>query len=141
MDALRIDDRITLPAADLSWTASRAGGPGGQNVNKVASKVDLRFDLEGTRALAPDVKARLRAIAGTRLDSEGRVLITSQVTRDQARNLADATAKLREMILRALHPPKPRRKTKPSRGQREQRLRDKKSHSQKKQSRRTRHDE
>ena len=136
MDALRIDHRITIPAADLTWTAVRSSGPGGQNVNKVASKVDLRFDLEGTAALPPDVKARLRALAGTRITADGWLLITSQATRDQARNLADAQEKLRSLILQALVVPKKRKKTKPSRGAKERRLKDKKAHGRKKDDRR-----
>jgi ribosome-associated protein len=136
MDALRIDHRITLPAADLVWTAVRASGPGGQNVNKVASKVDLRFDLEGTRALPPDVKARLRAIAGTKITVDGWLVVTSQVTRDQARNLADAREKLRGLILQATVVPKKRRKTKPHKGAREERLRTKKAQGRKKEDRR-----
>jgi ribosome-associated protein len=135
MDALRIDHRITLPAADLVWSAVRSSGPGGQNVNKVASKVDLRFDVEGTTALSPDVKARLRAIAGTRMTADGWLLITSQATRDQARNLADAQEKLRAMVLQALVVPKKRRKTKPHRGAKEARLRDKKALGRKKEDR------
>ncbi len=119
---LYIDPRVTLPGGDLSWTAVRSGGPGGQNVNKVASKVELRFDLPGTRALGVEVKARLRTIAAGKLDAEGRVLLTSQRTRDQVKNLADAREKLAELIRRALFVPKPRRPTKPSRGSKERRL-------------------
>jgi ribosome-associated protein len=136
MDALRIDDRVVIPAADLSWSAARSSGPGGQNVNKVASKVDLRFDLEGTSAFDAAQKARLRASAGARIDAEGRLVIVSQATRDQSRNLEDARAKLREIVLRALRPPKKRRATKPSRASKEDRLRSKKALSAKKEGRR-----
>ena len=119
---LYIDPRVTIPGGELTWTAVRSGGPGGQNVNKVASKVELRFDLPGTRALAPDVKARLRNLAASKLDALGRVLLTSQRTRDQVKNLADAREKLAELIRRALFVPKARRPTKPSRGSKERRL-------------------
>ena len=119
---LYVDPRVTIPGGELTWTAVRSGGPGGQNVNKVASKVELRFDLPGTRALAPEVKARLRTIAAGKLDSDGRILLTSQRTRDQVKNLADAREKLAELVRRALFVPKPRRPTKPSRGSKERRL-------------------
>jgi ribosome-associated protein len=119
---LFVDPRVTIPGGELSWTAVRSGGPGGQNVNKVASKVELRFDLPGTRAFSPEVKARLRVIAAGKLDAEGRILLTSQRTRDQVKNLADAREKLAELVRRALFVPKARRATKPSRGSKERRL-------------------
>jgi len=130
-----------IPARDLSWSAARASGPGGQNVNKVASKVDLRFDLEGTAALTAAQKARLRTMARGRLDGEGRLQIVSQQGRDQAQNLEAARAVLAELIARALVPPKPRRPTKPTRGSRERRLAAKRHGAEKKRERRTRSDD
>jgi ribosome-associated protein len=136
-DPLVINDTVTLPAADLSWTASRASGAGGQNVNKVSSKVELRFDLAHTTALPGFAKARLRELAGQRLASTGQILITSQKTRDQVRNLADARDKLRDLVVRALDRPTPRRPTKPSRSQKRARLADKRHQGEKKAARRS----
>lgn len=122
LQPLRVDASVVIPAADLSFTAVRSSGPGGQNVNKVASKVALRFDLAGTRALSPGAKARLRALARGRLDQQGTLQIVSQKTRDQARNLEDARAKLAQLIRVALVPPKPRTATRPSLGSKRRRL-------------------
>jgi len=94
-DPLPVGPSILIPGADLQWTAVRASGPGGQNVNKVSSKIELRFDLRGTAALDAYTKARLRTLAASRIDAEGRVVITSQVSRDRQRNLEDAREKLR----------------------------------------------
>lgn len=129
---LVIDAKITLPGSDLEWTAVRAGGPGGQNVNKVASKVELSFDFEGTVALPAPAKARLRALAKNSLDAEGRLLVTSQRTRDQAKNLADARGKLRDLVAQALVVPKARKPTRPSKSSKKRRVETKKKVSAKK---------
>lgn len=127
MDELVISRALVIPARDLAWTAVRASGPGGQNVNKVSSKVDLRFDLAGTSALSPELKLRVRARAGaSRLDADGRVVIVSQATRDQRRNLEDARERLAALIRAAMVVPKKRKKTQPSRGAKERRLGEKK---------------
>ncbi len=126
---------LTIPEAELRWTAVRASGPGGQNVNKVSSKVDLRFAFEHCVALSDELKQRLRASAGSRLDAEGRIQITSQLTRNQTDNLEDARQKLSELLLAATVVPKRRRKTKPSRAKKAARVADKRVHAAKKQSR------
>lgn len=123
---LTINDKITLPGSDLEWTAVRSGGPGGQNVNKVASKIELSFDFESTVALPDDVKERLRKAAKNTLDAEGRIFIKSEKTRDQGKNLQDARDKLKEMILKALVVPKTRKPTKVSKAQKAKRLTTKK---------------
>ncbi|HNN95800.1 MAG TPA: alternative ribosome rescue aminoacyl-tRNA hydrolase ArfB [Pseudomonadota bacterium] len=120
----------------MHWEATRSSGPGGQNVNKVASKIELRFDLPGTQALSLEVKERLRSIAGSRLDADGWILVVSQLTRDQSRNLEDALSKLRQLILVALVRPTPRRATRPTRASRERRLDEKRKNAERKQGRR-----
>ncbi len=133
VEPLRITSELVIPPGELSWSAARSSGPGGQNVNKVASKVELRFDLRGSRALGPDVKSRLRALARNRLDAEGRLRIVSQRTRDQIRNLEDARAKLVALVRAALEPPSPRRPTRPTRSSQRRRVENKQHQARKKQ--------
>ena len=126
---------VIIPEAELRWTAVRASGPGGQNVNKVSSKIDLRFDFEDSSALSDELKARLRSKAAARLDAEGQIQITSQLTRNQPDNLEDARQKLAALLRSAMVTPKARRKTKPSRAKKAKRVAEKRVHSAKKQSR------
>ncbi len=123
----------------MDFHAVRAGGPGGQNVNKVASKVELRVALDAIVGLDPDARARLRALCAGRLDADGRLLVTSQLTRDQHKNLQDAREKVRVLVAQSLVRPRKRRPTRPTRGSVERRLSDKKHRSTKKSDRRSDH--
>jgi len=134
-EPLVVSPALTIPADELRWTSVRSSGPGGQNVNKVSSKVELRFDFERSRVLRDDTKARLRALAASRLDSEGQILIVSQATRDRQRNLEDARAKLGEIVPLACIRPKRRRATRPSFGATQSRLREKRHQSARKRDR------
>jgi ribosome-associated protein len=129
-------DTLVIPEALLSWTAVRSGGPGGQNVNKVASKIDLRFDLARCEQLTDAVKSRIRESHRSKLDAEGRLVITSSATRNQLENLEDARNKLAALIRAALVERKKRKPTKPTLGSKRRRLDEKKRHSEKKRARR-----
>jgi ribosome-associated protein len=133
---LEITANLSIPDEELDFSFARSGGPGGQNVNKVSSKVLLRWNLAASPSLPNDVKQRLLAQQRQRLTNEGDLLITSQRTRDQAKNVDDCLAKLRELIVAALHPPKKRHKTKPTRGSKERRLHAKKHQARRKEGRR-----
>lgn len=112
-EAIVVTEAVRIPERALTVRAVRASGPGGQNVNKVATKIELRVALDGIEGLAPDARARLVALARHRLDAEGRLVVTSQATRNQARNAEDARAKVAALVRAALVPPRPRRKTRP----------------------------
>jgi len=140
MEPLRIDPGTTIPAEELSWRAARASGPGGQNVNKVATKVELRFDLARDTALPEPAKSRLRAAQSHRLDAEGALIVGSQATRSQSRNLQDAREKLAALVRASLRAPKTRRPTKRTRGSERRRLEEKRRQSEKKHRRRERFD-
>jgi ribosome-associated protein len=113
---------LSLDERELSESFIRASGPGGQNVNKVASAVQLRFDARASPSLPEPVKARLARLAGSRMTEDGVLVITAQRFRSQERNRADARDRLVALVRRAAEPPRPRRKTAPSKAQREQRL-------------------
>ena len=123
---IRVTDQIAIDEAELSETFVRASGPGGQNVNKLATAVQLRFDVRHSPSLPPDVRARLARLAGRRLTQDGVLVITAQTHRTQERNRADALARLIELIRAAAVRPKPRRPTRPTAASRERRIEGKK---------------
>ena len=129
MADVRVNDRVTIPADELSIAFTRSGGPGGQNVNKVASKVELRWTPATTRALTPDDRALVVSKLAPRLTTSGELIVISTLTRDQIVNRGDAEDKLAAIVRGALHRPKARKKTKPSRGAKERRLKAKKVRS------------
>ncbi|WP_422926582.1 alternative ribosome rescue aminoacyl-tRNA hydrolase ArfB [Singulisphaera sp. PoT] len=133
---LTINERIAIPLAEVQWDVSRSGGPGGQNVNKVNSKVQLRWNPATNTSLPPAVRARLMNLVANRLTREGDILITSQLTRDQPRNVADCLAKLRALILSVAEPPTPRRPSRPTYSSQLRRLESKAKRSASKRSRR-----
>jgi ribosome-associated protein len=126
---LRINDRISIDDAELEESFIRASGPGGQNVNKLSTAVQLRFDVRHSPSLPDDVRARLERLAGRRLTREGVLVITAQRHRTQERNREDARERLVELIREAAIPPTPRRPTRPTRGSRERRIQTKKRRS------------
>jgi ribosome-associated protein len=119
---LAVREGVFVPARAIVWRSVRSSGPGGQNVNKVASKVELRVDLDAVVGLDAPARARLEALSARRRDADGRLLVTSQRTRDQGRNLEDAREKVRQLVARALQAPRRRRPTRPSRAAAERRL-------------------
>jgi ribosome-associated protein len=131
-DPIRVDERVTVSASALSVRAVRSSGPGGQNVNKVASKIELHVDLGRIDGLTDPARARLEAATARRRDAEGRLLVTSQRTRDQGRNLEDAREKVRRLVAAALVAPRARRRTRPTAAARQRRLTEKKRAGEKK---------
>ncbi len=121
-DPIFVEGGILVPAESIEMKAVRASGPGGQNVNKVASKVELRVDLGQIRGMDHAGRQRLRHLVAKRLDEDGRLLVTSQRTRDQHRNLQDARKKIHDWIAKAVSSPKKRLPSEPSRNAMERRL-------------------
>ena len=126
---------LEIPEGELEFVASRSGGPGGQNVNKVSSRVTLRFDLEHTTALSAEQLRLIRSRLASRINKDGVLQVTSQVTRSQDLNREDVVARFAELLRSALHQEKKRVNTKASRASKEQRLQEKKNRTQIKQGR------
>ena len=134
---LTITPTLAIPDELIEFRAVRASGPGGQNVNKVESKAVVRWRPAESASLPPAVRARLLARIAGKLTGDGDLIVTSQRTRDQGRNLDDAFDKIRQLILAAAVPPKVRRPTKPTRASQLRRAEDKARRSTRKQQRRT----
>lgn len=117
-----ITDTISLDPSEIEESFIRSSGPGGQNVNKVETAVQLRFDAARSPSLPPPMLARLRRLAGARMTTDGVILITARRFRSQDRNRQDALERLVDLLRRASRPPKPRRPTKPTLGSKTRRL-------------------
>ena len=126
---LAINERIQVSEAEFRWSFVRSGGPGGQNVNQVASKAVLRWAMRHSPSLPPEVKARIEAQQPGRVTTEGELVLTSQRYRDQDRNRQDCLEKLRAIVLQATEVPKVRKKKKPTRASKERRLAQKRHRS------------
>lgn len=140
MDALPVTSRLTIPADELQVQFARSGGPGGQNVNKVASKAVLRFSVRDSRALSDGQRHLLLQRLGSKLVGEGELVIHASRHREQSRNLEDARERLAETLREALTVVKKRKQTRPTRGSQRRRLESKRRRSQTKSDRRRNHE-
>lgn len=136
--ALVVDHALTIPRSELTFRATRAGGPGGQHVNTSSTRVELLWNVTASRALPDAIRDRLMSRLGSRIDREGNVRVVASAYRSQARNREDAETRLAALLRRALHVPRTRKATRPSRAAVQTRLDEKRRKSEKKRERRSR---
>ncbi len=139
-DDLQINAWLRIPGSEISFVASRASGSGGQHVNKTSSRVTLRWDVSSSSALAPLIKKRIMEKLANRIDGAGLLQLHVDAARSQLKNRETARVRLRDLVLKALERPKPRKATKPSKGAKKRRLEEKKRVGQKKADRRKKFD-
>ncbi|MFN2196318.1 MAG: alternative ribosome rescue aminoacyl-tRNA hydrolase ArfB [Anaerolineales bacterium] len=135
---IEVTPTLAIPESELQFDFIRSSGPGGQNVNKVATGVQLRFNVSAAATLPDDVKQRLHRLAGKRINAEGELIIEARRYRSQEKNRSDAVQRLVALLQSAAEKPKKRKKTKPTAAAREKRLSDKKKRGELKRERRTR---
>jgi len=135
-DGVVVSPTLTIPAAELSFRASRAGGPGGQHVNTSSTRIELLWDLTHSKAVSEEVRARLLEKLASRLDAEGMVRVVASDRRSQSQNRDAAEERLAKLVRQALVVPRKRRRTRPTAASREQRLADKKRRGERKRDRR-----
>ena len=138
---LHVNGRVAIPRDEIETQASRSGGPGGQHVNTSSTRIEVRWNLDLTRALTAEEKARARAKLGTRVDADGTLRVTSSESRSQRRNRDLAERRLAELVRKALVLPKTRRSTRRPRGAEEARLHTKRERANLKKGRRWHHDD
>ncbi len=129
MPAIPVNERVVVPESAIEAKAARSGGPGGQNVNKLSTKIQMWIDLGQITGLVPGELDRIRVFLKSRLDGDGRLQVSSQLTRDQARNREDCIAKIADLIRAAMVRPKVRHRTRPTRSSKERRIEEKRHHA------------
>lgn len=139
-DSLTITPEISIPRSELTYRATRSGGPGGQHVNTSSTRIELLWDLSRSRAVSDEQRERLRTKLAPRLDGEGMVRVVASDRRSQQQNRAAAEERLAALVRHALHVPKKRRKTKPTAAAKERRIKEKKLRSERKRDRRAEFD-